>query len=93
MEEEAVKKLVETTEVEGEGLTALLGENVLVMCANYFYAGKLIGVNDSCILLGEASIVYETGTLTDSAYKDSQKLPAEWYIQTAAIESFGKSGR
>ena len=25
-------------------LEALLGENVLLMCANYFYAGKLVGV-------------------------------------------------
>ena len=88
-----MRKLVEVTEVDGEGLAALLGENVLVMCMNYHYAGKLIGVNDSCILLDEASIVYETGELTAKTYKDAQRLPAQWYVQTSAIESFGKSGR
>lgn len=88
-----MKKLIEVQEVEGEGLAALLGENVLVMCANYFYAGKLAGVNDTCILLADASIVYETGQLNAKTFTDAQPLPGEWYIQTGAIESFGKSGR
>lgn len=37
-----MKKLVE--EVSGEGLEKLLGERVLIMCANYFYTGKLVAV-------------------------------------------------
>ena len=39
-----MKKLI--TDVENEGLIKLMGQRVLLMCANYFYAGKLIGVND-----------------------------------------------
>jgi len=57
---------------------------------NYIYTGDLTGVNDSCVLLSNAAIVYETGPLTDGKWKDAQSLPGEWYVQTAAIESFGK---
>lgn len=83
-----MKKLVET--VEGEGLEALLGENVLLMCANYFYHGKLVGVNETCVLLDDAKIVYETGDWTSAAWQDAQRLPGPWYVQTAFIESFGR---
>ena len=34
-----------------EGLEALLGKRVLLMCANYFYSGVLIGVNKACVKL------------------------------------------
>lgn len=88
-----MKKVVSVTEVEGEGLTALLGERVLVMCGTYFYDGELTGVNDTCILLTDASIVFDTGSLTAKAYAAAEKLTGPWYIQTAAIESFGKSGK
>ena len=46
-----MKKLVEVTEVQGEGLEKLMGERVTLFCANYVYTGKLIGVNASCVLL------------------------------------------
>ena len=82
-----MKKLVE--EVNGEGLEALLGERITVFCMNYFYTGKLIGVNDTCILLTDAGIVYETGPLKDSDWADMQELPNDWYVQISAIESFG----
>jgi hypothetical protein len=84
-----MKKIVEM--VEGEGLEKLLGEVVTVFCANYIYTGKLTGVNDTCILLTDPSIVYETGAFSDKEWKDAQKLPTpEWYIERSAIESFGK---
>ena len=82
-----MKKIVE--QVSGEGLEKLLGERVTLFCMNYIYTGKLIGVNDSCVLLGDAAIVYETGEFSDKAWKDAQPLPNEWYVQTASIESFG----
>lgn len=82
-----MRKIVE--EVSGEGLEKLLGERVTLFCMNYFYTGKLIGVNASCVLLDEASIVYETGELTCKTWKDAQKLPNQWYVQIGAIESFG----
>jgi hypothetical protein len=84
-----MKKIVKVTEVEGEGLTALMGERVTLFCLNYIYTGKLVGVNESCVLLEDAAIVYETGALTDKTWKDAQKLPGNWYVQTGAIESFG----
>lgn len=88
-----MKKLVNVVEVDGEGLAALLGENVLLFCVNYFYAGRLVGVNDKFVQLEDTSIVFEIGDLIAKTFKDAQKLPATWYVQTAAIESFGKSGR
>ena len=85
-----MKKLVEVQEVEGEGLVALLGERVMIWCANYIYAGRLTGVNDTCVQLEDASVVYETGKLCEFGYKDNQSLPGTWYVQVGFIESFGK---
>ena len=82
-----MKKYVE---VEGEGLSSLLGEEITVWCEAYIYAGKLMGVNDTFILLHDAKIVYETGPLNQKGFKDAQPLPSQWYVQTAKIESFGK---
>ena len=84
-----MKKLVEVQEVQGEGLTALLGETVTLFCCRYIYTGKLVGVNDTCVLLEDAGIVYETGSFNSKDWKDCQKLPNAWYVQTASIESFG----
>ena len=87
-----MKKLVQVTEEEGEGLEALLGERVLIMCAGYFYEGELIGVNDSFVKLSDPSIVYSVGAWSDKSYSDIQKLHAkEWYVQRGLIESFGRS--
>ena len=82
-----MKKLVE--EVSGEGLEKLLGERVTLFCAVYIYTGKLVGVNDTCVLLADAGIVYETGAFTEPTWKDCQKLPGNWYVQRSMIESFG----
>ena len=82
-----MKRLIE--EVNGEGLEKLLGERVTLFCAVYIYTGKLIGVNSSCVLLEEASIVYETGEFSEKQWKDAQKLRGNWYVQIGMIESFG----
>lgn len=82
-----MKRIVETT--EGSGLEALLGEKVALWCECYIYADKLIGVNDTCVMLGDAGIVYETGPLSEAGFKDFQPLPSPWYVQTSKIESFG----
>ena len=84
-----MKKIVSVTEVEGEGLIALMGERVTLFCLNYIYTGKLTGVNDSCVQLEDASVVYETGPLNSKEWKDAQSLPGAWYVQTGSIESFG----
>ena len=85
-----MKKLVEVQEVENEGLISLLGEQVILFCLNYFYAGKLIGVNETCVLLENGGIVYETGPLDDSKWRDFQKLSDKLYVRIDAIESFCK---
>ena len=82
-----MKKIVE--EVNGEGLDKLLGERVTLFCMNYIYTGKLSGVNETCVLLTDAAIVYETGGLDESAWKDAQDLPYDWYVQLSSVESFG----
>ena len=81
-----MKKLVE---VSGEGLEALMGERVTLFCANYIYAGKLVGVNDEFVLLEDPAIVYETGAFDTKEWKDAQSLPNEWYVMLGAVESFG----
>ena len=87
-----MKTLKEVVEVENEGLIALLNKMVLVICNNYFYYGKLTGVNDTCIKLENPYKVFETGAYTDKKFADAQKLPVDaWYVQTAHIESFGES--
>lgn len=81
------------------GLQSLLGQKVMLMCVNYFYVGTLTGVNDTCVELGDAAIVFETGPFRDKAsgkvvpdYKDIQKLHVPtWFVSRAAIESFGLS--
>jgi hypothetical protein len=88
-----MKKIVTVTEVDGEGLVALLGKPVILFCLNYIYTGTLTGVNQSCVLLENPSIVYETGAFDKTTFVDAQKLPFELYIQTGAIESFGETNK
>jgi hypothetical protein len=83
-----MKKIVE--QVGGEGLDRFLGEKITVFCANYIYTGKLSGINETCILLTDAAIVYETGAYNEKGWKDAQPLPGgDWYVQISTIESFG----
>ena len=84
-----MKKLMAVQEVEGEGLVALLGARVTLLCLNYIYTGVLSGVNTTCVLLTDPSIVYETGPFTEAKWKDAQKLPGDIYVMQSAIESFG----
>jgi hypothetical protein len=87
-----MKVIQNVVEVKEEGLLALIGQNVEVFCGIYIYAGKLVGVNDTCIKLGNPHIVYETGPFLDTKYKDAQPMGREFhYIQTTFIESFGVS--
>lgn len=87
-----MKKIKQIVEVpsEEEGLESLLGEQVTLWCMNYIYHGNLVGVNNTFVVLENAAIVYETGPLCDSNFKDIQKLPSRWNIMTGTIESFGK---
>ena len=80
---------VMVTEVENEGLEALMGMYVTLFCGVYIYTGKLVGVNQACVKLEDAGIVFETGPFTDKKWKDCQALPNDWYVATQSIESFG----
>ena len=83
-----MKKIVERS--DAEGFDALLGERITLMCVNYFYTGKLLGVNDDCVLLGEPSIIYETGAWSERGWKDAQRLPTDrLYIQREFVEAYG----
>ena len=84
-----MKMCKEVVEVSGEGFEALLGQTITCFCMVYIYTGKLVGVNDSCIKLQGAAIVYETGAFTEKNWKDVQQLPHELYVQRATIEAFG----
>ena len=85
-----MKKIVESD--DSDGLEALLGERVTLIGMNYFYTGKLLGVNDTCVLLGDKpAIVYETGPWNEKYWADAQELPTDkLYVQRAAIEAFGR---
>lgn len=85
-----MKKLIEVQEVDGEGLMSLLGELVIIFAHNYFYSGKLMGVNDKDILLENGCIVYETGPFSDKNWKDAQKVADKLYIRIDSIESYAK---
>lgn len=85
-----MKKVVTVQEVDNEGLMGLLGQHVMVFCLSYIYAGTLEGVNDECILLTDAKIVYETGSFETKGYETAQSLPGKkFYIMKKNIESFG----
>jgi hypothetical protein len=86
-----MKVITQITEIEKEGLLALIGKKVLVLCMNYFYTGELVGVNDTCIKLQNCHQVMETGSHNDAKFKDAQWIGENWYIQTSAIESFGET--
>lgn len=81
-----MKKIVDVKE---GGFESLLGEHVLVMCANYFYYGLLTGVNKLFIELTDAKIVYETGKWDAANWADAQSLPSKvWYVRIPFIESY-----
>ena len=85
-----MKRIIESKELSG--LEALIGENVLLMCANYFYTGKLTGMTQTCAELESPAIVYETGEWSSKQYSNVQKLhTTKWYVCINAIESFGIS--
>lgn len=84
-----MKVLKTVEEVSGEGLIGLLGQRITIFCSAYIYTGELVGVNETCVKLKDASIVYDTGSLDTKTWSDAQKLPSDWYIQSTSIESFG----
>ena len=81
-------KVVETI----GGWDSLLNKRVLVLCAGYFYEGKLTGVNSSFVELEDASVVYNPEAFTHAAVAKAtrDKLPSKkWHVERSAVESYG----
>jgi hypothetical protein len=77
-------------EYEDAGLVSLMGETITCLCMNYFYTGKLTGINGDCIELTDPSIVYETGKWSEKKWADAQALPtARIFIMKSSIEAYG----
>lgn len=77
-------------EEENEGLEKLLGEKVTLYCTSFIYSGKLSGVNQDCVLLTDAEIVYDTGGHSKDTWELAEKMPnGSWYVMKDRIESFG----
>ena len=80
---------VELIEVDNAGLISLIGKKVSIMSVVYHYAGTLVGVNNSCVELEDAGIVYLTGRWDRSKYEDFQKIPtAILHVAIPTIEAF-----
>ena len=73
---------------KSEGLVSLIGQRVTFFAMNYIYTGKLVGVNTRDVKLEDAGIVYETGSFTESNWKDMQKLPQAIYIRLNSVEAY-----
>ena len=86
-----MKKII--TEVENEGFMALLEKRVMIFCMNYIYAGTLTGVNDDCVMLEDAGIVYNTGAFDSTKFEEFQKLPFAVYVSKNSSESFGETNK
>ena len=83
-----MKRLI--TETEDDGFSPLMGEKVTLLCANYFYTGKLVGVNEAFVELEDPAIVYETGDWKAATYADVQALGCKTLrVSVAAIEAYG----
>ena len=83
--------IVTTKEVENEGLKAFLGRRVTLFCSSYFYTGLLIGVNDTCVKLDNAKVVFDTGAFHTKDWSTAEAIPGKvWYVTIQSIESFGE---
>jgi hypothetical protein len=86
-----MKTSVNVVEVKGEGLEALLGKKVLLMCINYFYAGVLEGVSSDFVKLSDPQIVYETGDWSNKQWKNAQSMCVnELYVRVPSIEAYAE---
>jgi hypothetical protein len=75
------------------GFDSLLNKTVLIICAGYFYEGKLTGVNATFVELEDAFVVYNPDTLSAANIKKCtrDKLPAKkWNVQIGSVESYGE---
>ena len=87
-----MKKVIQVTEVNGEGLEAFLNKRIFIVCRSYFYAGTLTGINDDCVLLEDARFVLESGSFEGKGIANSEKVSGgKIYVAKNAIEAFFES--
>lgn len=87
-----MRKVVQVTEVDGEGFEAFLNKRIFVVCRSYFYAGTLTGINSECILIEDGRFVLESGSFEGKGITSSEKIKGgKIYIQKNAIEAFFES--
>lgn len=73
------------------GLSELVGYRVLLMCANYFYEGVLVHIDETDAILDEAAIIYDTGPWNQikiSGWKNRQLLLGQHGVKLQAVESY-----
>ncbi len=70
-----------------EGVEKYLGKRVTLFGVVYIYTGDLTAIDKTWAKLENAAIVYETGPLMDSQWKDAQKLPHPVMVRLSSIES------
>lgn len=82
-----MKRLVET-ETKDE-LEKYLDKQIVFLCSNYFYTGKLVGFNDDFFTIKDPAIIYETGSWSNKEWKDCQKMNEdEISVMKHSIECF-----
>jgi len=84
-----MKKLVNLVESNETALESLAGEVVTFYCVNYFYSGKLVGINDTCVELENPRVIFDTGSYKEKNWKVAEKLPNNIFVQLSAVEMFG----
>jgi hypothetical protein len=81
-----MRRLVETNE---SALDSLAGKIITCFCVNYFYTGRLIAINENWIELENPKKIFETGSYSDSNWRDAESLPHNIFVNISAIEAMG----
>jgi hypothetical protein len=82
------------TENNEEGFLALIGKNVEIQTGLFIYAGKLIGVNSTCVKLDNAHTVFDTGDFKNKKYSDAQARENPiLYVQLAGVFAFNETSK
>ena len=71
-----------------KALEAYMGKRITLFCSAYIYTGTVTSIDDFCISMSDTSIVYETGPLDTTGWKDAQPLPFDANVSLQSIEMF-----
>lgn len=88
-----MKTLVRVSEVECEGLISLLGKQVQIDTLTYIYTGILVGVNEKDLKLDKAALVFDTGALSDKAYKTVEHVGFPKYIMLSTMTGYNETDK